>query len=34
MTINYIPKAIHLINITGTGKLEQATKYSINLPLK
>lgn len=31
MTINCIPKVIHLIDITGTGKLEQATKYSIAL---
>lgn len=31
MTINYIPKVIHLIDITGTGKLEQATKYSMAL---
>ncbi|WP_460001997.1 glycosyltransferase family 32 protein, partial [Lactiplantibacillus plantarum] len=31
MTINYIPKVIHLIDITGTGKLEQATKYLIAL---
>jgi len=31
MTMNYIPKVIHLIDITGTGRLEQATKYPIAL---